>query len=339
MTSPFAGRTAAPLAAAAMSLALVCAATPATALELGLPVACVLGEDCFLQQFPDMDPGPEAVDPFCGAATYQGHDGTDLRVRSMADVARGVDVVAMADGKVMRLRDGEPDRLVRSEADQAAVADRECGNGMIVAHGDGYETQFCHLRRGSIVVKPGDTVLKGAKLGQVGASGLAAFPHVHVTVRKDGKPVDPATGRDLSAGCSASGSGASLFEPQVARQVVQGDTSSLLGFGLAGEPVDHDALSVVGPPPEPNGGSPAFVAWAWFINLRQGDRIRLSIAGPDGGTIVDQTSEPLDRTKASYSFFAGKRGAPPAGAYRVGAMLLRGSETVIRRDDIVDVRR
>ena len=116
----------------------------AFALELGLPAQCTIGKDCFVQQYPDMDAGPGASDPFCGSAAYDGHDGTDLRVLSMVDVARGVAVVAMADGTVLRSRDGEPDHLVATEADRVAVADKECGNGMIVDHGGGFEVQYCH---------------------------------------------------------------------------------------------------------------------------------------------------------------------------------------------------
>ena len=77
-------------------------ATAGFALELGLPPQCTLGKDCFVQQYADMDAGPGVTDPFCGPDTYDGHDGTDLRVLSMADVARGVAVVAVADGTVLR---------------------------------------------------------------------------------------------------------------------------------------------------------------------------------------------------------------------------------------------
>src|SRR5690606_24393904 len=102
--------------ALAAAVLLPVLAAPAPAIEFGLPAACSLGEDCFVQQFPDMDAGPAATDPFCGAATYDGHDGLDLRVPTMPDIERGVPVVAMADGIVLRLRDGVADRLAADEA-------------------------------------------------------------------------------------------------------------------------------------------------------------------------------------------------------------------------------
>src|SRR5690606_27061924 len=118
-------------ALAAIPLAI---SVSALALDFGLPAACRLGEDCFVQQYPDMDPGSGAVDPFCGSATYDGHDGTDLRILSMKDVARGIQVLAMADGRVLRSRDGEPDRLVLTAEDRKVVSSKECGNGLVIQH-------------------------------------------------------------------------------------------------------------------------------------------------------------------------------------------------------------
>jgi hypothetical protein len=316
------------LSACAAALTL---AQPAAALEFGLPAQCLLGEDCFIQQYPDMDSGSAAADPFCGNATYDGHSGTDLRVLSMRDVTRGVPVAAMADGKVLRVRDGEPDRLVRSKADRAAVADKECGNGVVIEHQEGYETQYCHMREDSLAVAPGDTVKRGDRLGEVGASGAAQFPHVHVTVRKDGNDIDPATGRTLGQGCAADASQAApLFSPDVAETLTNG-RSDLMAVGLAGEPVKHDALAVDGPPPAATATSPFTVGWGWFINLRGGDRIRFRILGPDGEVFAEQTTAPLERAKATYSAFAGRRVAPEPGAYEVTVGLLRDGETVIEK--------
>jgi hypothetical protein len=325
------------LLAAPLALALLVPAQ-ASALELGLPAECTLGKDCFIQQFADDDPRPgEESDPFCGAATYDGHDGTDLRVLSLADVARGVPVVAVADGKVLRGRDGEPDRLVTSEADRAAVASKECGNGMIVDLGGGYEAQYCHMRQGSLAVKPGEAVMRGQKLGEVGASGMAAFPHVHLTIRLNGKTIDPVTGHEPASGCLKSGeTGEPLFSPDIMAAIDHGETQ-LIALGLAGGPVDHKALPVA-PPPAATAGSPAFVGWGWFINLHQGDRVVVSLAGPDGQEIAANRSDPLERTKADYSAFAGKRGAPKPGRYQVRVGIVRDGAMVVERTETYEVK-
>ena len=303
----------------------------ACALELGLPAQCILGKDCFVQQYPDMDSGPGAFDPFCGSSTYDGHDGLDVRVLSMVDVARGVAVVAMADGRVLRSRDSEPDHLATSEADRMAVAEKECGNGMIVDHGVGFEVQYCHLRQGSLAVKRGDAVQRGQKLGEIGASGLAEFPHVHVTVRHDGKPIDPATGHELLAGCLRAGEPIrSLLAPEIIAALAKGE-SELIAFGLTDGPIDHAALSVSGPPPQATVASPAVVGWGWFINLRKGDRIVVLLSGSDGQQIAINRTGPLDRAKASYSAFAGKKGAPKPGVYEVKVAVERGGSMLFER--------
>ncbi|HTV70497.1 MAG TPA: M23 family metallopeptidase [Rhizobiaceae bacterium] len=316
-----------PLAAILLLAGLI----PARAIELGLPVACTIGEDCFVQQFADMDSGPAAADPFCGTAAYDGHDGIDIRVRSMRDMERGVPVIAAADGVVAGSRDEMPDRLLVSPADRETVAGKECGNGVLLQHPDGYETQYCHMRLGSIAVKQGDEVKRGDKLGEIGASGLVEFPHMHLSVRKNGEKIDPMTGRSLSAGCLAdAASAAPLFSGEVTKALGHGETG-LLAAGLAGNVIDHSALTVEGPPPTATSSSQATIAWAWFTNMRAGDRIGFRLTAPDGSVVVEHVSDPVDRAKADYSGFAGKRGAPMPGSYEIKLSLVRDGAAILEK--------
>jgi murein DD-endopeptidase MepM/ murein hydrolase activator NlpD len=50
------------------------------------------------------------------------------------------------------------------------------------------------MRKGSVAVRSGEIVKAGQKLGEVGYSGDAAFPHVHLSVRKEGAKIDPFSG-------------------------------------------------------------------------------------------------------------------------------------------------
>ena len=172
-------------------IALAAMTGPAAALELSLPIACTPGTDCFIQQYVDRDKGPGVRDYACGAETYDGHKGTDIRLRTTPEIAKRVGVLASAPGTVIGVRDGMADHLVRTDADREAVAALECGNGVRIDHGECWITQYCHMRKGSIAVKKGDEVKLGAKLGEVGYSGQAAFAHVHIEVTKDGKVIDP----------------------------------------------------------------------------------------------------------------------------------------------------
>lgn len=318
-------------------VAALAVGAPAIAQDLGLPAQCTPGEDCFVQQFVDMQQGSGVKDPYCGTASYDGHEGTDLRIRSMADVARGVPVIAMADGTVLRGRDGVADRLVATDKDRAAVADVECGNGVIIDHGDGLEVQYCHMRQGSVVAKSGDKVVRGAKLGEVGASGMAAFPHVHVTVRKNGTVVDPMTGRTLDQGCAEdAGEAKPMFAPDIATELGLGQPQ-LLATGLAGGPVDYDALVTSGAPPAATAASPNLVGWGWFINLRDGDRVHIKITGPDGGVFAETMTERMDRPKAAYSAFTGKRGAPKPGPYQLEVEVWGDAGAIARKASTITI--
>ena len=125
---------------------------------LSLPVRCVLGESCWLANYVDVDPTQAARDFRCGARTYDGHDGVDIAIRDLSVMREGVPVVASASGVVRNVRDGMDDVALTDAAARARVGSRECGNGVVIQHDGGWETQYCHLRRASVRVKPGDQV-------------------------------------------------------------------------------------------------------------------------------------------------------------------------------------
>ena len=47
---------------------------------LEVPFDCRLGALCVVQNYVDQDPGPGARDHACGPLSYDGHQGTDIRV-------------------------------------------------------------------------------------------------------------------------------------------------------------------------------------------------------------------------------------------------------------------
>jgi len=98
--------------------------------------------------------------------TLKMHEGLDIANKT------GTSITATADGVVV-------------------FAGIESGYGkmLTVDHGYGLMTRYGHLD--TILVKEGDRVSRGDKLGTVGCTGLCTGPHLHYEVRVNGVPVNP----------------------------------------------------------------------------------------------------------------------------------------------------
>src|SRR5690606_41727284 len=79
--------------------------------ELRFPVDCTPGEDCWIYQYVDTDPGPGARDYTCGLRSYEGHKRTDIALADLKSIERGLTVVAAAVGNVLSIRYDVLDRL------------------------------------------------------------------------------------------------------------------------------------------------------------------------------------------------------------------------------------
>ena len=82
-------------------------------------------------------------------------------------VSSGTTVVAAADGVVMTTAD-----LTSSY-----------GTHVVIRHANGMQTYYGHGTRGSICVKPGQTVKQGEKIMLSGSTGNSTGPHLHFEVR------------------------------------------------------------------------------------------------------------------------------------------------------------
>jgi murein DD-endopeptidase MepM/ murein hydrolase activator NlpD len=106
----------------------------------------------------------EPVAPACPGGHF--HSGIDL------GAASGTPVLAPAGGLA------------------AVGRQASCGNYVLLDHGGGTATLYCHLAEAD--VDDGQPVVAGQRIGSVGSSGFSTGPHLHFEVHLGGRPVDPA---------------------------------------------------------------------------------------------------------------------------------------------------
>ena len=305
-------------------------------IALDLPAPCQLGETCWVVNYVDVDPSVAAKDFQCQARTYDGHDGIDFALRDRGVMERGVPVIAAAPGTVRRVRDGVADVGLSNANSQETIAGRECGNGVVIDHGHGWETQYCHLKQHSIRVTIGERVERGGELGLIGFSGKTEFPHVHLTVRHDGQIIDPFTGRSREAGCS--GQGHSLWRDL---RITYEDVA-LYHAGFASEEPQIDAIRGGHAVAEQlSADAAALILWVDLFGVQAEDQLRFRITAPDGRVMLDRVL-PIDRTQARRFMFAGlRRQSPqwPSGTYHGALQLQRGlGENALTRTRGVSVQ-
>ncbi len=106
------------------------------------------------------------IDPISGVKSF--HTGTDMACPT------GTPILAAMSGKVV-----------------STGQTRVYGNYVILDHGNGYQTVYMHMSK--IIATKGQWVSQGTRIGLVGSTGYSTGPHLHFTVYKNGKLVDPMT--------------------------------------------------------------------------------------------------------------------------------------------------
>jgi hypothetical protein len=313
--------------AIAFGLAAMAVGPAQAEIRLQPPVSCEIGANCFIQNHVDRDTGPGVQDFACGSLSYDGHNGTDFAVATLAEMKEGVAVLAPAAGTVTGIRDGMPD-IAFNAPNAPSLDGRDCGNGVAIDHGQGWTTQLCHLKLGSVRVKPGDRVEVGQSLGLIGLSGRTEFPHVHMTLRKDGAVVDPFRPEDAT-GCAIEQGSGLWAEP------IPYVAGTLTAVGIAPAPPDYAQVlaGLVTPDPLPQ-RSEALVIWALMLGPRVGDTLTLRLTGPRGEVISEDIQ--IERTQARAFRFVGRKlrgDGWPAGEY-LGSITMLRKDTVLSRAEV-----
>ena len=92
-------------------------------------------------------------------------------------------ITAHSDGKVVFFQDGL-DNI------KGSTGNTSYGNCVKIDHGNGYQTLYAHMQK-NLLVKNGDIVKKGQRLGYMSDSGNAYGKHLHFEVWKLGERIDP----------------------------------------------------------------------------------------------------------------------------------------------------
>ncbi len=118
-------------------------------------------------------------------STYSGD-----RLKNESYYAEGNDALAVADGRVVVVKDGIPENVpgVNSRAVPITI-ETIGGNHVIIDLGDGRFAFYAHLKPGAIRVKVGDHVKRGQVIGLVGNSGNSTEPHLHFHVSDGTSPL------------------------------------------------------------------------------------------------------------------------------------------------------
>lgn len=252
--------------------------------QLRFPVDCQLNDNCYIQFYVDHGIGTTKLDHQQGQLTNDAHSGTDIAVATYEQMRQGISVFAAADGTVLRTRDGMADNTTR---DFTVADNMACGNGIIIDHGNDWVTQYCHLKQHSLRVKPGDKVKKGDIIGNIGASGLASFPHLHFTVRHENVIQDP-------------------FVDKLWQTAIPYTGYGLIDMGLSDRSLK--LVEVLDTPPRRAHfilAEPAIVAWARTFGLQKGDKQQFIFMTPQNKVYKRPIVIPITRYYPEFFSYGG----------------------------------
>lgn len=277
-----------------------------------LPIDCSINRDCWVINYFDHGTGDRIVDFRGGDNLYNQHQGIDFAIPNMADMARGVRVLAAADGEVVDLRDHVPD-IGSVTRDGQRIDFPMCGNAVLIDHGKSVRTLYCHLRRGSISVAVGDQVKAGDPVGLVGLSGFTNFPHVHLAVSIGEDKVDPFVGPGWTPGSNIAA------KPMWREDVLESLSYQpfvLMDAGFTGGRFSkHGLLSgwFARPVVPRTAHELSFSALVYYSDA--GDVIDMKILDPDGNTIAAKTAT---MTEGSQRHWRDIRAARPETGWKSG---------------------
>lgn len=255
-------------------------------IEFGWPVGCDVGKNCWIARYPDRYTSDEATDYRCNFRTQNGHDATDIIIGDISAIAKNIPVLAAADGVVSNVRDGLEDKILDPK-DEDKISHVGCGNAVIIHHADGFQTHYCHMKKGSVKVEQGQAVQKGEPIGAVGLSGLTEFPHLHFMVRRKHETglvsYDPFDSKPLTAACNANIEGQSLWQ-----QAIDYQETALLPPLITDRRATRTTMWQA-QPEDLKSSMRVMYFQARGFHTKEGDTWTLQLTAPDGSVFRDRS--------------------------------------------------
>ena len=286
--------------------------------ELSFPLRCELGENCWIARYMDRAPGKARADYTCGDRSQHNHRGTDFTLSNLGDMAKGVAVLAAADGVVDVTRDGIKDEFSNknNHAEKTKVG---LGNVVGIKHTGGMISYYGHMKEGSILVKKGQQVKAGQKIGEVGLSGLTGYPHMHFALRQGSIWYDPFDKNPMQASCSTGTTDSAWINKPEYKGL------TLLPASFSTETLTSENQWQTPPAQISKDSKLLFLNGRTFGTLK-GDKWLMKIRRPDGSVAKEYTTS-IEKTQQHHRRYTGLR--RPAGGFMPG--IWTGEILIIRQ--------
>lgn len=243
----------------------------ASAIELLFPVECEIMTNCWITNHVDLNNDAGRIEDYmCGSKATDNNKSTHISLTNLNSTKENVPVVAAASGTVTIAED----------------VGGFCGGRVLIDHGNGWETSYCHLNSDTILVKQGDAIPIGQTLGFIGMSGQTEWPHLSFAVLRNGMVFDPFSGRTSLEGCSRTS--APLWAGGINPFY---DPSQITSVGFTvGQVTNNDIMAGSIPSATRiDTNTPQLSLWAMLMNVQHGDTIEMVIHTPSGRVLNQQT--------------------------------------------------
>lgn len=304
-------------------------------LRLQFPVNCTLGEDCFILFYPDAYNTSRQADHKCGLRTFDQNQATVITSHSIQQMLNGIAVLAAADGKVTKVR--KDSELSDDDNQYIKNSSENCGNQVVISHGQGWETHYCFLKPDSILVSEKQLIQQGEQIAEMGSVGYTqSLPNLYFYVYHNNKTVDPFVGPMSYYACNTVQK--PLWDTMIPYQSI-----NVIGAGVDDRPINRDYITEFGGMHKNriNSTSKNFGFWIFVAGLLDGDEEIFEVYEP-GGNLEHNYQGVIKNFKGFHYYINAIEFDKPAKGFKKGTwklryLALRKSKPILKIERIVEV--